>query len=240
MSHAERQIRYDSLPLRQRARRWSATGTAVLTFALTPLAGCGEGGISFGSGGSSGGGDRAACKTLTGDEKQKCLRDADKKPDNGGGAVGGGGNKDNKNSGEIPESALAIYKKHPHSAILASMGKQESDHGRDGQPGTESGYNCAGAAGPMQFGIGISRRDTSCGNAGNAWGTYGVDGNGDGNVNVYDMADAVAAALKYLQALGIDRDARNAVSRYSGNTEGYADEVMSRAERYKKDFGLKM
>jgi hypothetical protein len=232
MSHAERQIRYDSLPLRQRARRWTATGTALLAFSAPLLSACQS---------------NPACDGLTGNDKQTCLRDAAQKDSGsvGGNNGGGGGKKDDggnkdKNSGEIPESALAIYKKHPHSAILASMGKQESDHGRDGQPGTDSGYNCAGAAGPMQFGIGISRRDTSCGNAGNAWGTYGVDGNGDGNVNVYDMADAVAAALKYLQALGIDRDARNAVSRYSGNTEGYADEVMSRAERYKKDFGLKM
>src|SRR6266436_4289568 len=45
---------------------------------------------------------------------------------------------------------------------LAGIGEVESDHGRSDAPGVHSGANPAGAAGPMQFGIG--------GLAGNTWG----------------------------------------------------------------------
>jgi hypothetical protein len=41
--------------------------------------------------------------------------------------------------------------------VLAAIGKVESDHGRAPLPGVRSGWNVAGAAGPMQFGIGVGR-----------------------------------------------------------------------------------
>jgi len=47
-------------------------------------------------------------------------------------------------------------------AVLAAIGKVETNHGRLQAPGVTSGANFAGAAGPMQFGIG--------GKAGNTWG----------------------------------------------------------------------
>jgi hypothetical protein len=53
-------------------------------------------------------------------------------------------------------------------AVLAGIGKVESDHGRAPLPGVRSGWNFAGAAGPMQFGIGVGR-------AGNAWATIRRD-----------------------------------------------------------------
>ena len=44
----------------------------------------------------------------------------------------------------------------------------------------------------MQLGIGAGNH--GCGDAGNAWATYGTDGNGDGRRDVYDPADAIPAA----------------------------------------------
>jgi hypothetical protein len=78
-------------------------------------------------------------------------------------------------------------------AVLAAIGKVESDHGRARLPGVRSGWNAAGAAGPMQFGIGKGR-------AGNAWARYGGDFDRDGRVSVYDPGDAIPAAADYLCA----------------------------------------
>ena len=67
-----------------------------------------------------------------------------------------------------------------------------------------SGENAAGAAGPMQFGIG--------GLAGNTWGGapvhpasehtggYGIDGDHDGIVDVYDPGDAIPSAAALPQS----------------------------------------
>ncbi len=88
--------------------------------------------------------------------------------------------------------------------ILAGIGKVESDDGQSTLPGVHSGANAFGAAGPMQIGIG--------GAAGNQWGGAPVhpasqkvdgiatDANGDGVASVYEPADAIAGAAKYLLA----------------------------------------
>src|SRR5262249_32548444 len=88
--------------------------------------------------------------------------------------------------------------------VLAGIGKVESDDGQSTLPGVHSGANAFGAAGPMQIGIG--------GAAGNQWGGAAVhpasehvsgvaaDGNGDGIASVYEPADAIAGAAKYLVA----------------------------------------
>ena len=75
--------------------------------------------------------------------------------------------------------------------VLAAVGKVESDHGRAQLPGVRSGWNAAGAAGPMQLGIGKGR-------AGNAWARYGRDFDRDGHISVYDPGDAIPAAGRYL------------------------------------------
>ena len=70
--------------------------------------------------------------------------------------------------GDIPASYLRLYRRAAVRcpglswSVLAAVGKVESDHGRSRLPGVRSGWNAAGAAGPMQFGIGVGR-------AGNAW-----------------------------------------------------------------------
>ena len=55
---------------------------------------------------------------------------------------------------DIPARYLAIYRRTSDDlgldwAILAAIGKVETDHGRSRLPGVHAGVNCAGAAGPM-------------------------------------------------------------------------------------------
>jgi hypothetical protein len=135
---------------------------------------------------------------------------------------------------DIPGEYLAIYRHTGNDlgldwAILAAIGKVETDHGRSRLPGVRSGVNCAGAAGPMQLGIGAGNH--GCGDAGNAWATYGTDGNGDGRRDVYDPADAIPAAGRYLRAAGAPGDYRRAIFAYN-HAGWYAAEVLATAERY--------
>ena len=98
---------------------------------------------------------------------------------------------------DIPKGYRRLYLRATRScpglswAVLAAIGKVESDHGRARLPGVRSGWNRAGAAGPMQFGIGKGR-------AGNAWARYGGDFDRDGRSSVYDPGDAIPAAARYL------------------------------------------
>jgi peptidoglycan DL-endopeptidase CwlO len=124
--------------------------------------------------------------------------------------------------------------------LLAAIGKIESDHGRSTLPGVRSGANFAGAAGPMQFGIG--------GKAGNTWGGaprhpatqktggYGVDGNADGWADVYDPADAIPAAARYLLAHGAPANLPQAVFGYNHSPD-YVRTVLAQTARYSdRDF----
>jgi cell wall-associated NlpC family hydrolase len=74
-------------------------------------------------------------------------------------------------------------------AVLAGIGKVESDHGRSQAPGVHAGANSAGAEGPMQF-------------LPATFAQYAVDGDHDGRVNVYDPADAIYTAAAMLCANG--------------------------------------
>ena len=63
--------------------------------------------------------------------------------------------------------------------LLAALGKNESDHGRSLLPGVTSGLNFAGCcSGPMQI-CQVER-------CGNVWQAYRRDGDGDGDVSIYD------------------------------------------------------
>ncbi|HZD68468.1 MAG TPA: C40 family peptidase [Actinomycetes bacterium] len=136
------------------------------------------------------------------------------------------------------QGAAATYPGLP-AQLLAAVGKVESNHGRSraagvhqparpdhllgARAGSDDGAlaNFAGAAGPMQIGIGGAA--TSNFQGGRAWGSpwdgtwhgaihpappssnapvarygYGVDGGDDGYANVYDPADAIFTGARML------------------------------------------
>jgi hypothetical protein len=109
-------------------------------------------------------------------------------------------------------------------AVLAAVGKVESDHGRSRLPGVRSGWNAAGAAGPMQFGIGVGR-------AGNAWARYGGDFDHDGRTSVYDPGDAIPAAARYLCAYGAPHRLDQALFAYN-RSWAYVTRVKRLARHY--------
>jgi hypothetical protein len=136
---------------------------------------------------------------------------------------------------DIPAAYLTLYRAAGARyaldwAILAAIGKVETDHGRSTLPGVRSGVNCAGAARPMQFGIGAG--DRGCGDAGDAWAAYGVDGDGDGDRDVCDPADAIPAAARYLRASGAPGDYRRAIFAYN-HADWYVAKVLESAARYR-------
>ena len=140
----------------------------------------------------------------------------------------------------IPAAYLADYQKAGAEygipwTVLAGIGEVESGQGRSGAPGVHSGENAAGAAGPMQFGIG--------GLAGNTWGGapvhpasehtggYGTDGDHDGIVNVYDPGDAIPSAAAFLKASGAPGNLQAAIFAWN-HSDGYVTDVLDQAARY--------
>ncbi len=99
---------------------------------------------------------------------------------------------------DIPARYLALYVKAARTcprltwAVLAGIGKVETDHGRSGEAGVSSGVNSFGCcSGPMQFNIRNGPPST--------WDAYG-----DGVlVHVYDPTYAIPAAARLLCANGL-------------------------------------
>ncbi|HMH90762.1 MAG TPA: C40 family peptidase [Streptosporangiaceae bacterium] len=143
-----------------------------------------------------------------------------------------------KNS--IPANYLAIFKQAGAKygvpwVILAGIGKVESDDGRTNLPGVHSGSNAFGAAGPMQIGIGGASSDTWGGApvhpAGEKVSGVATDGDGDGIDSVYDPADAVAGAAKYLLEHGVLDNVQQAIFAYN-HLDSYVQLVLSYASKY--------
>jgi hypothetical protein len=132
---------------------------------------------------------------------------------------------------DIPPNYLALYRSAADTcpglpwSVLAAIGKVETNHGRLQAPGVTSGANFAGAAGPMQIGIG--------GKAGNTFGAYAVDGDGDGISNVYHPADAIFTAASYLCRNGGGKggDLSKAVFAYN-HADWYVTKVLAIASTY--------
>ena len=145
-------------------------------------------------------------------------------------AAGGSGNKNSSPTAlalaDIPGELLAVYQQAAKETcdmpwgVLAAIGKVETDHGRSQLPGVHSGSNFAGAQGPMQF-------------MPPTWAAYGVDGNRDGVIDVYNQVDAIWGAANYLCANGAGDPARlrDAVWNYNHDW-GYVDDVLRRADEY--------
>jgi hypothetical protein len=165
---------------------------------------------------------------------------------NGCTAGGSGGPASRTADRDIPADFLAAYQRSGAKygipwEILAGIGKEECDHGRNPdpsctpQPGAAGpgAANFAGAAGPMQIGIG--------GAAGNSFDRVKVDADGDGRVGTHDPADAIAMAARILRddkgaPTGAALDAyRAAVTAYNGTgpaAVAYADRVLADARAY--------
>jgi hypothetical protein len=104
-------------------------------------------------------------------------------------------------------------------AILAAVHKVETNFGTSTLPGVKSGTNSAGAMGPMQF-------------LGPTWSAYGVDGDHDGEVDVYDNVDAIYGAANYLHASGAPGSWYDAIFAYN-----HADWYVQEVEGWAKKFG---
>ena len=140
----------------------------------------------------------------------------------------------------IPANYLFWYKKVGQQygvpwTILAGIGTVESDNGQTALPGVHSGANAFGAAGPMQIGIG--------GAAGNVWGGLPVhpasevvngvatDEDGGPTASVYDPADAIAGAAKYLLEFDVQTNPSAAIFAYN-HLQSYVQSVLFYAGAY--------
>ncbi len=130
---------------------------------------------------------------------------------------------------DIPPDYLALYEAAASRyalgptgwSVLAAVGNVECDHGRSSAVGCGRGeHNSSGAMGPAQF-------------LPATWARYGVDGDGDGDRDVWDPPDAIFGMANYLRASGAPEDWRAAL--YAYNHAGwYVDKVLAQAEQYRR------
>jgi cell wall-associated NlpC family hydrolase len=147
------------------------------------------------------------------------------------GIIGGNAPSDDARK-DIPANYLAMYQQAADGcpglpwSVVAAIGKVETNHGRLKAPGVTEGANFAGAAGPMQMGIGV-------GAAGSAFWNYAIDGDGDGRASPYDPADAIPSATAYLCKALRDHggDLSQAVFAYN-HAQWYVDKVLAIASSY--------
>jgi soluble lytic murein transglycosylase-like protein len=124
---------------------------------------------------------------------------------------------------EIPVTYMRLYRRAATEydlgwAELAAVGQIESRQGQSVFPGVSSGTNTAGASGPAQF---VSA----------TWDRFGVDGDGDGQINPYDPADAIPSMAAYLRASGAPEDWPKALFAYN-HSQSYVDAVVATSRRF--------
>lgn len=114
----------------------------------------------------------------------------------------------------IPTPVLHDYRRfgarfHLDWRLLAAIGYNESDHGKSELPGVHSP-----APGGCCGGIMMICDQASCGDAAS---TYGVDGNGNGVISIFEDPDAVATAANILNSLRkeVGRDPRLLLAAYN-------------------------
>ncbi|WP_433657961.1 NlpC/P60 family protein [Nocardia sp. CA-128927] len=129
---------------------------------------------------------------------------------------------------DIPADRLVLYQRAAGMcpgldwAVLAAIGKVETDHGRSPLPGVSSGENFAGAGGSMQFlaptfdGV-VARHPLPPGGA--------------SPPSRYNPSDAIHAAAYYLCDSGAPADIRSAIWAYN-HADWYVTQVLDQAARY--------
>jgi membrane-bound lytic murein transglycosylase B len=129
-------------------------------------------------------------------------------------------------AGGIPRDYLELYQAAASTCqglpwpVLAAIGQVESGHG------TNTGPSSAGAMGPMQF-------------LPSTFAAYAVDGDGDGVADIWNPADAIYSAARYLCANGAGGGPRalyNALYRYNP-ADWYVQLVMGVASQLAQRFG---
>jgi len=107
-------------------------------------------------------------------------------------------------------------------AVLAGIGKVESDHGQSTAPGVHNGANFAGAEGPMQFEPGT-------------FATYAINADPAAPLTPYDPQDAIFTAARMLCATGAQDGTaagiRQAIYAYNHAT-WYVNQVLAWAAKY--------
>ena len=130
---------------------------------------------------------------------------------------------------DIPSNLLPVYLAAAQTcpgldwAVLAGIGKVESDHGRSTAPGVHSGTNSAGAMGPMQF-------------LAPTWDRFQTPAPGHLVPDVYNSADAIYTAANYLCHLGAATTnvikLRESIYGYN-HSWAYVDDVLGWADAYR-------
>lgn len=129
-------------------------------------------------------------------------------------------------AGGIPKTYLALYRAAATTCnglgwpVLAAIGQVESGHG------TNVGPSSAGAMGPMQF-------------LPSTFAAYAVDGNHDGVADIWNPADSIYSAARYLCANGAGRGPRglyNAIWHYN-HADWYVQMVINVAGAIARRFG---
>jgi hypothetical protein len=128
-------------------------------------------------------------------------------------------------TGDIPNNYLALYQQAAGTcpnldwALLAAVGKIETNHGRTELPGVHSGANHAGASGPMQFIASTWRNNREL--------------HPEIGPNVYDPAHAIPAAAHLLCDEGVrDGDIYGAIFAYN-HAHWYVQDVLAQADAYR-------
>jgi hypothetical protein len=126
----------------------------------------------------------------------------------------------------IPGDYLTLYKKaastcpHLDWALLAGVGKVETNHGRAQMDGVQAGANSAGARGPMQF---LAPTFASVRRA-----------HSDVGLNIYSPSDAIPAAAHYLCDSGVAKgDITKGLWAYNHSSK-YAADVRAQADQYRR------
>ncbi|HEY3472610.1 MAG TPA: NlpC/P60 family protein [Amycolatopsis sp.] len=131
---------------------------------------------------------------------------------------------------DIPTDYLVLYRQAAQTcpgldwAILAAIGKIETDHGRAKLPGVHSGSNSAGAGGPMQF---LQSTFDS------VVARHPIPPGGAHPPSRYNPHDAIYAAAAYLCDSGArdGRDLHAAIFAYN-HAEWYVQKVLAQAQKY--------